>query len=499
MEWALNHRGDLISAGRVSRFETGLRCPQCAERVNLRRGVVYRAHFAHVSGARKLECDLYFPGGKGRPAEGAPRGPFEGLLDDVTATRGVILVWDPERDMQSALSVRVPSTPGVVISLVSKRGTSVVRPRDGARPVYAKVGLATPPATCETSPYTPSAQESIERALASFRLSWNYFRLNASGTATIVDPAAPLEEGEEYWLVSQTVPNRPAPQGVEVLSARQERSWHIIQLRVTVEPGLDAVLRDARCVYLNRAVAPARPDLELLWPRPLYVEPDGVRYLSRATRRLLVRSSRSSPLALSDGRELPIEADWVASDVFELLVPEGCAELKLVALGARPQRVVLSEALYVPPAVNLRCDDVRVPLLDQEAGRFASENDACHIEVPYQRLSSLVRISRVGAPDGASGRTHLALGANAISADCGNFGSIVIRDSVGPNVDDAHWTSRITAQLRNQIAPHAFRALTRVRSRSQLMAWACTYSYIRLFPVIAKVQSLESNRAISRS
>ena len=496
MEWALNYQGNTVSAENVSRFETGLLCPHCAERVMLRRGTLYKAHFAHVSGAKKLDCDLYFPGAKGPVAIGGERRTQGGLLQDGVAAKAAILVWDPGRDAPSALSVRIPNAQGVAIKLVSRRGTSIVLPREGNRPTYVKVGLASPPATCETDPYTPSIQELVTRALESFRLSWNYFRSNASGNATIVDPSDPLEEGEEYWLVTQTVPTRSPPQGVEIVSTKQERSWHIINIRVTAEPSLDAILQQARSDYLNRAVTPARPSLEILWPRPISVEPDGVRNLASSTRRLLVRSSHSTPISICDGSELPMECQWVAGDLFEICVPKGSSGIKLVALGARPQHVCMSDAIYLPPGVLLRCEDGDLPLIDATAGNYAVQHQACQLEIPYQRLLSVVHVSRNGCPDGGSNRVLLALGPDAITVDCRNFGWLRLRQAEDL-VASTHWTSRMTPHIRRQIAPQAFRVLTRVSNNTQLMTWACIYSYKRLLPAIAKTLSLEPHRAIS--
>ncbi len=497
MEWALNYRGDVISAGGVSRFETGLRCPQCAERVTLKRGAIYRAHFAHVSGARKLDCDLYFPGTSRQVADGRERRAQGGFFEEDAAAKAAILVWDPDRDAPSALSVRIPSSPGVVITLLSRRGTSIVRSKEGSRPTYVRVGLASPPATCETDPYTPSIQEFVARALESFRLSWNYFRANASGMATIVDPAAPLEEGEEYWLVTQAIPNRSPPQGVEIVSTKQERSWHITNLRVTAEPDLDAILRQARSEYLNRAVTPARPSLALIWPRPVSVEPDGVRNLASSTRRLLARSSHSTPIALGDGSAFPMECQWIAGDLFEVSVPTECTELKLMALGARPQRICLNDSIYLPPGVLLRCEEGGLPLLDSTASKYAVQHQACQLELPYQRLLSVIHVSRVGPPERRSNRAPLALGPDAITVDCRNFGWLRLREAEDVEIAATHWTSRMAPHMRGQIAPHAFRALMRVSSRAQLMLWASIYSYKRLLPAIAKILSLESNSAIS--
>ena len=497
LEWALNYRSDLISAGIASRFETGFRCPQCAERVTLRRGAIYKAHFAHVSGARKLDCELYFPGASGQVANGRERRAQEAFLQEDLAAEAANLVWDPGRDAPSALSVRIPSSPGVVITLLSRRGTSIVRPKEGSRPTYVRVGLASPPATCETDPYTPSIQELVVRALDSFRLSWNYFRANASGTATIVDPAAPLEEGEEYWLVTQTLPSRSPPQGVEIVSTKQERSWHIINLRVTAEPALDATLRQARSEYLNRAVRPARPKLELLWPRPVSVEPDGIRSLARSTRRLIVRSSHSTPICLADGSAFPMECKWLAGDLFEVSVPNECAGLKLMALGSRPQRICLSDSVYLPPGVLLRCEEGGLPLLDSVASKYALQHQPCQLELPYQRLLSVVHVSRVVTPERGPNRAPLTLGPDAIAVDCRNFGWLRLRETEDLKTVTTNWTSRLSPHMRRQIAPHAFRALMRVSSRAQLMSWANTYSYKRLLPAVTKILSLEPNSAIS--
>src|SRR6218665_2007180 len=61
MDWARDHMGNDVPAGRGSIPAFGLVCPSCGAPVRRRDGGKREAHFAHVSGRAKPVCDKYFP------------------------------------------------------------------------------------------------------------------------------------------------------------------------------------------------------------------------------------------------------------------------------------------------------------------------------------------------------------------------------------------------------------------------------------------------------
>lgn len=466
MDWALNIRGERIHAA-ASSGGWGLLCPVCGEPVRLKRGLIYKSHFAHLSGSKRPDCELYTPG------QGGGSGSSASLRwCDSGSERWAepALVWDAQRPVLAALTLRLPSDAAASLEVTSRRGTHYVEPNSGTSPSFVPVSLSKPPAEVKTRPFSPVLDEAVAHCLARFELSWNYFLARGEG-GVLIDKDAHLEEGADYWLVSQSALPHPNPPGVEVLEAKRDRDWHAFLLRLG-RGGLSSDDKLARENYLRRSVLPARPRLALLWPRPLRVYVDGSQVLQSQSECLLVRSSDGVPKVRIQNSNATCGANWIQGDIFEIKLGNDRASLEIETPRSRRLQILFERSCPRPPSAWLVSASGRARLEDEVAASLVLSSLPVELETPYRGLAS--KTESIG--DGVL-RSSTGGPANIAHVACGGFGAATAQSTrtVALASRNTHWSHQLPRWLLASLTGVARSQLFEVKSAHQMHRWAAAH------------------------
>lgn len=490
LDWALNRRGERIhsatSSGGVDLF-----CPVCSEPVRLKRGVVYRSHFAHLSGTKRIDCELYTPGTHTGAA--GKRVVFHWSDSGTESWAQPALVWDASKPTTSSLLLRVPAHGSVDVHLVSRRGTSRIPATSGVRPSFVHVSLARPPADVRTTPFSPTTEAAIRECLSRFDLTGNYFLASATG-GVLLARDAPLEEESVYWLVTQAPPVQPPPDGVTIISTVKERSWTVLQVRISRRDA-DYYGAEARERYLARRVLPARPDHKLLWPRPFWVETDGTLAVPASSRRLIVRSSTGVPVVVSASGDAERCARWVANDLYEITIASNEPLLEIRSNVARPIRVFAAASDNVPPSVWVSSPLGRARLEDQRNAEAVASEFPVDIELPYQALQRSLR--SYSQRDFAQGAMRIEDAVVCIS--CGGFGVVrcAPQTPIAQEALPIDWYASLPAWLTAGFPRTAQLDLRRATSVRDVYGWAAKHSKDEYLTVLLTAFRRMKRRALS--
>lgn len=496
MRWAVNHRDEHVRADAPGVYSSfALRCPVCRERVFARRGPIREAHFAHYDGNSSKTCEQYSPG--------------EGVVTSlpVTSPKPVhayakrafgapALLWRADQSFPISLHLRLPSIPGGFASNVKviSRATAQFRGKDLARPAFASLRLHVPPAECETTPSDPALEALINETLSYFRFSGNYFRVTSEG-GVLEPPDSPLELGEDYWLVTQAPLREPVLGALRIYERRSDRAWFAYRIGLhLVEGEVFEVLRDL-AAYLQREIIRPRPKVNLVWPTPDRLDPDGVPVFDISASEVVVRSAAGIPQCIMEGGQ-PVSGEPIAESLFVFRF-DGKAREALIGVPQGSQRRLRFDAceLSYPAGVVLHLDDQSVQAFDPRASELLVEATAVSVEVPSHRIWRNVRVNGVALrplPDG----TDYAVSGLLHAFSAGSFGEAHRPPEMNDDLAQRPWHVAIERFVAHIVAPRARERLKQVQNKSQLIRWACEYEAQAILPKLLSVMSAEVTRGL---
>ena len=495
MKWAINHKGEHVRAdspGISYAFE--LRCPVCREQVFARSGRIREAHFAHYGGNFRKACEHYHPG------EGVASGSQLALARPVNelskpAFGAPAVLWKDEQSLPTSLYLRLPSAARGFASNVRviSRATSQFRGKDLSKPAFAGLRLQEPPGYCQTTPYDSALEAQINDVLSQFRRSGNYFRTTSEGG--VLEPQEkPLELGESYWLVTQEPLLEPIPELLHVYERRSDRTWlaYRISLPRLSEDELDG-LSDLSA-YLQRPVVRSRNRVNLLWPTPNRIDPDGVPVFDTSVTQILVRSLAGTPQCLV--QERLSDGEKVADGIFSFRF-DGKAEEALVGIRSGAGRRLRFEecAHLIPAGVYLHVDDQRISAFEPHVHELLTDSSSVCIEVPSHRLWRNVRVNGEPLrplPDKAE---YVVIG-QLLSFSAGSFGEVLWPRQVNDNSSGPHWFAAVQSHVTQMAGKRAASDLRELRNRGQLLRWACEHDAYALLPKLMSLMSAGVARGV---
>jgi len=437
------------------------------------------------------DCELYTPGVGTHP--GVRSAPVESRNFSEEGWSQPALVWDAANAISMSLFLRVPVMEKTDLEVLSRRGTSAVLADNRTTPAHVPVALARPPAEVRSRPLSATTEQTLRECLSQFDLSNNYFSANARG-GTLLPRDAPLEEGSEYWLVTQSPPDGEAPDGVEIVSRAQQLSWTAIRLRITpFEPG--SWRSDIRERYLSRRVTPSRPPLTLLWPRPLWHKADGTIVLPKSGTRLIIRSGDGSPSVTSWPARTDIATSMVGPDLYAVSLSDGHAILEIRSNAKRMIRAAFSSASSPPSSIWLSSAKGRARLEDQLASEQVASTFPVDIEIPHWALRHSIYCSLHGVPTKPSTRIELGITHFA----CGSFGSVSFARPLLTEHDNKErdWTRSLPPWLLGGLPRSAQVKLSRAESIREIHLWAMNHSRVEYTTVLIEAFRRTKERAVS--
>lgn len=496
MKWAINHREEHVRADTPGvSYSVDLRCPVCRERVFRRKGRIREAHFAHYGGNFSKACEQYHPGeglatGLQMPASNPVR------EHGKRAFGAPALLWKDEQSLPTSLYLRLPSAPGGFASNVKviSRATSQLRGKDLARPAFAGLRLQVPPGQCETTPHDPALEVMINGALSKFRFSGNYFRATSEG-GVLEPPDTPLELGEDYWLVTQVALREPISELLKIQERRSDRAWLAYRFGLPLLEGNEFDRLNDLTAYLQRDVVVPRPKVNLVWPTPDRIDPDGIPVFDTSVSDILVRSVAGVPQCVV--QEQLIDGEKVAEDLFAFRF-DGNVEEALIGVQRGPGRRLRFDTcnLFQPAGVYIHVDEHPILAFDPRVSELLKEASAVRVEVPSHRLWRNIKVNGVALrplPDG----TDYAINGQLLSFSAGAFGEVLRPRAVDGKLTDLHWCTSIEALVAQMVGPRAAERLRQLQNKGQLIRWACEYDAYSLLPKLLSLMSGGVVRGIS--
>lgn len=494
MKWAINHRSKHVRAdapGVYSWLE--LHCPVCKQRVFPRRGAVREAHFAHYGGNSSKACELYQPG-EATSASTFAQSATHAHKKSAFGTPAIL--WRSEQPFPAGLYLRLPYSSGGFGSSVKiiSRATSQFRGADLARPMFAGLRLQVPPAELEIVPADPALEALINETLSHFKFAGNYFRATNDG-GVLLAPGEPLEQGEDYWLVSQTPLREPVSEYLRVEERRSDRAWFAYRITLPLIEGDAVEVLGELTSYLQREVIRPSPKVNLVWPTPSRIDPDGVPVFDFSVSEILVRSTAGVPQCLLETAQF-ISVEPISHGFFAFRF-DGRANEALIGTpqgGGRRLRFASCD-LSRPTGVVLHIGDQSIQAFDPGAGDLIAKASNVRVEVPSHRLWRNVRVNGAALrplPDGNEYTISEQL--HALSA--GAFGEaikVVDADGTGP---EASWHSSIERTVALVVGSLAAIRLRHVRSKGQLIRWASDHDAHALLPKLLSILSVEVTRGV---
>jgi hypothetical protein len=495
VKWAINHREEHVRAdapGISYSFE--LRCPVCRERVFARSGRIREAHFAHYGGNFSKACEQYHPG-DGVASGSQNVAPYPVHEHHKHAFGAPALLWRDGQSMPASLYLRLPSTPGGFASNVKviSRATSQFRGKDLAKPAFAGLRLQARPGECETNPRDPALEALINEALSKFRFSDNYFRATGEG-GVLEHPDTPLELGEDYWLVTQVALREPMSELLQVYERRSDRTWlaYRIGLPLLNEDDLRG-LKDL-AAYLQRDVIRPRVRVNLLWPTPDRIDPDGVPVFGTSVSEILVRSVSGIPQCLV--QEQLSSGEQVAQDIFAFRFDGKVDEALISVRDEAGRRLRFDTCVPVQPAgVYLHVDDHRIPAFDPNLSEMLTNSSAVRVEVPSHRLWRNVRVNGEALrplPD----KTDYVISGRLLSFSAGAFGEVLRPRALNDEPGEIHWSAAVRDRVVQMAGLRAANRLAQLDNKAQLLRWACEHNAHALLPKLMSLMSVGVVRGV---
>lgn len=502
MKWAINHRAEHVRADEPGvSYSFDLRCPVCRERVFPRSGQFREAHFAHYGGNSSKACDQYHP--REGVATGLHASPSKQGRDYNRGAFGApALLWKDDHTLPTSLYLRLPSTPGGFSSnlRVISRATSQFRGKDLAKPVFAGLRLQVPPGHCETTPNDLAMEMLINEVLANFKLTGNYFKATTEG-GVLEHPDAPLELGESYWLVTQVALRDPISTLLQIDERRFDRSWfaYRIDLPLTIANEFNGL--KILSAYLEREVIQPRPRVNLVWPTPDRIDPDGTPVFDRSVASIFVRSVAGVPQCVAQEQqgglqEQPIEGEKVDGDLFVFRFDGKVDEAIIGVQNGLARRLRFDTCTLLQPAgVYLHLNEHSLPVFDLRLGELLVEASAVRVEVPSHRLWRNVKVNGLALrplPDG----NDFVINGQLLSISAGSFGEIFLKRAE-KEAADLHWSVCMEGFVTQFAGSHAAHRLSQIHNKYQLLRWACQYDAQALLPKLLSLMSSGVARGVS--
>lgn len=459
-----------------------------------RSGHIREAHFAHYGGNFSKACEQYHPG-EGAATSSQISAPNSVHEQSIRAFGAPALLWKDEQPLPTSLYLRLPSIPGGFASNVKviSRATSQFRGKDLAKPAFAGLRLQVPPGECETTPHDPALEVLINEALSKFRFSGNYFRATSEG-GVLEPPDAPLELGENYWLVTQVALREPVSEQLQIHERRSDRAWLAYRIGLPLLEGNEfGGLKDLTA-YLQREVIRPRPKVNLIWPTPDRIDPDGIPVFDTSVSEILVRSVAGVPQCVV--QEQVSDGEQVGKDLFAFPF-DGKVEEALIGVQSGAGRRLRFDACdpVQPAGVYLHVEDQRILAFDPRVSELLMEGSAVRVEVPSHRLWRNVRVNGMALrplPDG----TDVAINGQLLSFSAGSFGEVLRPLAVNGELAELHWCTSIEEFVAQMVGQRAAERLSQLQNKGQLLRWACEYDAQALLPKLLSLMSVGVARGV---
>ena len=398
MRYAINLRGEEITARNAGPYRTGLTCPVCKTPVFLRAGGRREAHFAHYGYTAKPECILYYSGsGVARTLPPGNRSVEPRKVQDWAFSRIAYFLGSSGHETYY-LTLRLPPISNAVGSL------------DGEIHIHAGVGLRSIPAhrldrvnLIRVLPKNPGVPIEGTEALREFGQAlaqqasllcngFNFFHWSIPA-GRLLDTNEPLEWGRSYRILTQEVLTPPPVNGLECKRHAWRDGWDVYE--VVLPPGGEVAEYEVRATLerlFAREIRAPRARAYVIDPQPHHIEIDGTLVFPESTDSLLWRITGSDECVLRffDGRALPareISEGWVQLSDLE-------AGDFVVELGGQTELLGRIEAcpFFQPAGILAEKGPASVELFDTRLAELVAElgPDNWSIHCPSTAVADLV-------------------------------------------------------------------------------------------------------------
>jgi hypothetical protein len=435
MDWAKDQLGNVVDATQVSSFSYGLRCPRCLQPVFRKAGSYRRPHFSHFGYGGTLECEFYHPSDDAIVAPvAAPRTKLD-RIEDIPAPWQLGGVFLRRTSIGGfALVLKMPQIPEASqalsgdIRVVTGLGTHVFSSHQLRVPQFVPIIPGLPVVQPSASESLRHVVDAIEHCASAFGVTGNYFRVGDYGSR-LLPPAAPLELGESYWLITKKPLLPPSEDlGVTIVLGGIRRDWHYYEITLPFDANR---IESSLARLLGRQIRASAHKAFFVEPPPHHIEADGTHVFPEGTSSVIVRKSPGARISEGvDGRSVrplaTIEEDGEWCRVSGLT--DGpfsiCVDGKGHLLGRiEPCR------LFSPPGVVL--GPTLVPLWNVEAAVIV-QSAQIELKCPTMRVAQYVEGRNEGACREGSTVRLIAFGKRVSLVDAGNFGVISTQaDKVG--------------------------------------------------------------------
>jgi hypothetical protein len=429
MHWAKDRLGNIVPASARLPYRADFRCPCCNAPVFLRAGSYRQAHFAHYGYTGTEKCEYYHPSDETDPTPARPAiEPPKASREDAFVRAGIFL---SRTTHGVSLVLRLPrlrdagkaSNAAVVIQ--TGLGKREILSSQLARTHFIAVAPGVPIATATAPQVLAGVQASIGLAVEAFREDGNFF-LATDGPGALLPPGAPLEWGEQYWLVTKR--KRQHNYAVDLFEFKLEaerRGWCYYR---TILPDPTMASETARAEisrFLGRTVRNPRPRLHVAHPAPHHIAPDGALVYPEDTTHIVLRATGGGQVGAStvySQEAVPVEAlDG------EFLKIANVGEDLLLLLDEREQFELRFETceLFQPQGIEVVVQEDKRALFDPGLREsLLSRAGAVRVMSPLAMLLEAIRLEP--ATWQRRGAEYLFEGEHdAIAIEAGAFGSVL--------------------------------------------------------------------------
>ncbi len=500
MEWAVDYSGEHIRAGSRDSEKPFLRCPVCKTRVYHRNGSSRRAHFAHYSGNSNQECELYYPGVAVASFETRSDPRHEILIKtEIPSLGSPALVWRDGEPIPISLMLRLPqATDGYpsTLSVNSPLGHRKLNGSSLAKVHFVPVALQTPPAEIETNPRDPKMEARLREVIWNFKSEGNFFRAHIDG-GILNNQEIALELGETYFLVTQRSLSPSQPNSLEILQTRVDRSWTVYRLHLRDCPESRKQDITELRAYLKRDISLPRPKIDILWPLPSMLDPDGSYIYGKSIGQLIVRSNAGQPIYVAP-RAYTSEIISLENNLYSISF-DSQADEALVCLqdGGYLRIRFRDDDLIEPQGVNWKSGNMFLGLHTSSSVEIPHHNEKIIVNVPTERLWKRVRADKTPLLPLPSQRTH-ELAAPINELDFGAFGRLLISRPPSVISQNVPWHKNIESLIVRSAGKLAWKQLGDIHTKGQLLSWATRYRAHFILPLMLSTFSAEVDRGLPR-